>query len=415
MTQYTLRPYQQESVDRGVTFLSSKYYDGGGVLVLPTGAGKSLIIAGIVDRLDGPCLVFQPTKEILEQNHAKLKSYGYDPSIYSASFGRKEIGDITLATIGSVRKNPEIFKDVKYVIIDECDCVAPKTGMYKTFLEQLDGVRILGCTATPYRLSRNGYGGSILKFITRTQPRVFSTVVHCVQNGELFRSGYLCPLEYKTVNSGFDESKVRVNSTGADYTDESVRFHLDDIDFQEKVLKTVNHMMVLGRTGILVFTRFVKEAQFIADSIPGAQIVTGETKADERASMIRRFRNGEIPVIANVNVLSVGFDYPELSNVVLARPTMSLRLYYQMTGRAVRTHPNKKSAWIVDMVGLEKKFGKVEDLELRLEGRVKWAVFSGEKQLTNVYFGEQQQSNNRQTSFLHSDNPRRKWVQTVMR
>ena len=413
MTQYTLRPYQQESVDRGVSFLTGQFYDGGGVLVLPTGAGKSLIIAGIADRLDGPCIVFQPTKEILEQNCAKLKSYGYNPAIYSASFGKREIGSITLATIGSVRKTPEIFSEFKYVIIDECDSVNPKTGMYKTFLDKLDGIRIIGCTATPYRLTTDGFGGSILKFITRTRPRVFTRVVHCVQNGDLFRDNHLCPLEYKTVNSGFDENRVRLNSTGADYTDESVKDHLDEIDFQEKVLKTVKHMIGMGRKGILVFTRFVKEAQYIADSIPGAAIVTGETKADERDSIIQRFRSGEIPVVANVGVLSVGFDYPELSNVVLARPTMSLRLYYQQVGRAVRTHPNKKTAWVIDMVGLEKKFGKVEDLELVDEGYGKWAVFSGDKQLTNVYFGDGEKEKKRPKRFAYRNNQRRRFVKVA--
>jgi DNA repair protein RadD len=82
-----------------------------GLVVLPTGSGKSLVIADVVSRLDGPCVVFQPSKEILEQNFAKFVAYGYRPAIYSASVGQRRVGQITLATIGSVRTKTELFSD----------------------------------------------------------------------------------------------------------------------------------------------------------------------------------------------------------------------------------------------------------------------------------------------------------------
>jgi len=94
-------------------------------------------------------------------------------------------------------------------------------------------------------------------------------------------------------------------------------------------------------------------------------------------------RNGKVAVVGN----SIGFDYPELANVVLARPSMSLAVYYQQVGRAVRAHSEKSHAMIVDMVGLSNQFGKVEDLTLYENGG-KWFVASGDRQLTNVYFGE---------------------------
>lgn len=99
---YTLRDYQQISSDAAIRFFRSTSKKNG-LLVVPTGAGKSLIIADIAARLDGNVLVFQPSREILAQNFAKLQSYGViDCSIYSASFNRKEIRRITFATIGSV-------------------------------------------------------------------------------------------------------------------------------------------------------------------------------------------------------------------------------------------------------------------------------------------------------------------------
>ena len=106
---YVLRDYQQKASDAAVSFFANKAKKNNAIMVLPTGAGKSLVIADIASRLEGHTLVFQPSKEILEQNYLKLCSYGVlDCSIYSASFGRKEISRITFATIGSVvNYNPQ--------------------------------------------------------------------------------------------------------------------------------------------------------------------------------------------------------------------------------------------------------------------------------------------------------------------
>lgn len=386
---FELRPYQQESSDKAVAFLTQPKPENG-ILVLPTGAGKSLVIADIVSRLDGPAIVFQPSKEILEQNFAKFVSYGHRPAIYSASMGEKRIGQITLATIGSVRTKPELFAHVRYVLIDEAHGVNAKNGetMFMQFLAGLPEARVLGLTATPYRLVTDGYGGSILKFLTRTRPRVFSRVVHHVQNGDLFAAGYLARLDYKEVKTGFRADRLRLNSTGADYTDESVRSHFAELNFSDQIVRCVNRCHELGRGGVLVFTRFVEEARYVSGKVAGAQIVTAETPKDERSWVIQEFKAGRIPCVCNVGVLTLGFDYPELSNVVLARPTMSLALYYQMIGRAIRPHPSKREAFVVDMVGMVKKFGHVEDLRLECGLHDTWFVSSSGRQLTNVYFGE---------------------------
>ena len=97
------------------------------------------------------------------------------------------------------------------------------------------------------------------------------------------------------------------------------------------------------------------------------------------------FKQKKISVVANVGVLTTGFDFPELSTVVLARPTMSLALYYQMCGRAIRPYKDKVS-WVVDLCGNYKRFGRVDELMMRQTKPGIWAVFSGYRQLTNVYF-----------------------------
>ena len=388
---YKLRDYQQQASDAAVRFFTDPTRRRNSIMVLPTGAGKSLVIADIAARLEGHTLVFQPSKEILEQNYAKLCSYGVlDCAVYSASAGQKEVARITFATIGSVKNHPELFRHFRNIIIDECHLVNPKAGMYKEFLATLHG-KVLGLTATPYRLSSSRDFGCMLKFITRTRPAVFTDVIYQVQVGTLLDMGYLSRVDYFPMSPvGWNELNLKVNTTGADYTERSVVKEYERVDFYGFLVHIVRRLMApksgVRRKGILVFTRFLKEAKQLTWSIPGAAIVSGDTPKAERERILEAFKRGEIPVVANVGVLTTGFDYPELDTVVMARPTMSLALYYQIVGRCIRPHPGKESAWFVDLCGNIKRFGEVKDLRLENGGNGKWAVFSNGKQLTNVRF-----------------------------
>lgn len=382
---FTLRDYQGDAVAAGLRYFRDDRKRYPVLMIEPTGAGKSLMIAGIAKELGEPTLVFQPTKEILEQNYNKLLAYNQVPAIYSASMNKKKIGQLTLATIGSAKNNPDLFKHFKNILVDECHYVNPKKGMYKEFLAAV-GEKVLGLTATPYRLVTDGYGGSILKFLTRTRPRVFMQVIHITQNSTLFDRGYLAKLEYKKVE-GFDSSQLRLNSTGADYSDASVKRYYEVINFAGQVRKTVASCLNAGRKNILIFTRFIEESQALVNALGGsAAIVTGDTPKREREMIITKFRNGQIRVVANVGVLTHGFDFPELETIIIARPTMSLGLYYQMIGRGIRIHRTKSSSWIIDLCDNYRRFGRVEDLRLVAPKSRMWHVESRGRQLTNIYF-----------------------------
>jgi DNA repair protein RadD len=141
------------------------------------------------------------------------------------------------------------------------------------------------------------------------------------------------------------------------------------------------------RKGILVFTRFVKEAQKLAYAFDDCAVVTGETPKAERERILADFKSGRIKVVANAGVLTTGFDYPELDTIVMARPTKSLALWYQIVGRAIR--PCKgKVGWIVDLCGNYQQFGRVEDLRIDKEdpNSSRWCIKSNGRQLTNVNF-----------------------------
>lgn len=381
---YRLRPYQQQAADVAVRYFKDRTATANGIMVLPTGSGKSLVIADIAARLGAPVLVFQPSKEILEQNYAKLCAYDIlECAVYSASCNSKAISRITFATIGSVKNHVEEFSHFRYVIVDECHMVNPKEGMYRDFFKAIR-CKIIGLTATPYRLysTRNG---AVLRFITNTSPRVFSRLLFFVQIGYLFGLGYLAKLNYYRIPL-IDLNRLRRNSTGADYTDDSVQREYRRVSFNDGVLNIVRRLLRVNRRGILLFSRFVEEAQYISDSLPGmAAIVSQNTPKKERERILADFKAGRIKVVTNVGVLTTGFDYPELDTVVLARPTLSLALYYQMVGRAIRPHPSKAEGWIVDLCGNFNRFGRVEDLQLASYKPGTYCIQNRTRVLTNVY------------------------------
>lgn len=393
---YQLRDYQKASSDAAIKFFQSKTQNNG-LLVCPTGAGKSLIIADIAYRLNDKVLVFQPSKEILAQNFAKLKSYGVeDCAIYSASFNSKEIKRITFATIGSVMSNMEDFNQFRYIIVDEAHVTNPRGGMYKDFFDCADR-KIIGLTATPYRLcstrNENGEPVCILKFLTRTRPRIFSSVIYQVDIRTLLDRGYLSKMRYFDMTI-LEPSRVKRNTTGMDYDEEDLKLQMQYVNLQSYLINIVTRLMKpkdgKPRRGILVFTKFLEESEALCKVIPNCRMVSGKTPAKERDKTLSDFKERKFEVLTNCGVLTTGYDYPELDTIVIARPTMSLALYYQIVGRGIRPHPDKECAWIVDLCGNIQRFGKVEDLKLTESRPGLYAVCSSsggrERQLTNVYF-----------------------------
>lgn len=385
---YILRPYQANAVDAGVSYLKNNKKSSGGLILIPTGGGKSLCIANTIKERGVPSLTLQPSKEILKQNFEKYTSYGFEASIYSASLGKKQISNTVFATIGSVVNNPEYFQHIEDVYIDEAHLFNPKKGMYAQFLQSLNKPKLLGFTATPYRLSTDGFGGSQLKFLTRTRPRVFDQLVHYTQNIELVKNNWWTPLKYYTI-PGFDSNMLKPNSTGADYKKDSIKLYYEQINFPASLYRVAASLLKV-RKNILIFTRFVEEARILAAQIPEIALLTADTPAKERDRIIADFYSGKIRGIVNVGIMTTGIDFPGLETVLIARPTMSLSLWYQMIGRGVRPFESKENCWIIDMGDNYRLFGQVETLTIEDEGNNKWIIsnlINGKKtQLTNKYY-----------------------------
>lgn len=381
---FTPRGYQQEAIDKAIEFFNSKEKHNA-IQILPTGSGKSVVIANIAMSLPGKTIVFQPSKEILEQNVKKFVSYGFRAGVYSASAGSKFIDKITFATIGSVIKKIHLFKDVEHIIIDECHLVNPKDGMYNDFIRALPKAKVLGLTATPYRLSAT-FEGSMLNFLTRTSPRIFNKVIYSIQNSTLFDAGHLAKLEYFSFNV-VDRTMLQTNSAGTDFTEASLRNYYRQINMPQ-VTAYYALRLLDKRSNLLIFSSLIEEANAASRMIPNSVVLTGETETKERERILKDFKSGKIKCLINVGVLTTGFDYPELECVLIARSTMSLSLYYQIVGRAMRPHPEKETAWIVDLGGNIKFFGKIETMKIEQDVKGLYFISNNGKQLTNVIFSK---------------------------
>ena len=177
----------------------------------------------------------------------------------------------------------------------------------------------------------------MLKFLTRTKPRIFSDVLYYCQISDLLAKGYLANLHYYDCTA-IDMSRVQSNSTGADFDDKSLKEEYKRSGFYDKLTSTTMRVLRpksgIPRNGVLTFTRYIEEAESLVGKLRSvginSDIVTGETPKKERKSILAQFKAGRIKVVANVGTLTTGFDYPELDTVILGRPTKSLALYYQM-------------------------------------------------------------------------------------
>jgi DNA repair protein RadD len=358
-----LREYQQRAIDQLYAWFSAGN-DGNPCLVLPTGSGKSHIVAALCkDALqqwpETTVLMLTHVKEIIEQNAEKMRQHwpGAPMGIYSASVGKRQLGEpITFAGIQSVRNKSALLGHVDLIIIDECHLVSHKDeGAYRTLIAELKAInpalRIIGFTATPYRL---GHG------LITDKPAIFDALIEPVSIEELIYKGFLCTLRSKLTKASFDVSGV--HKRGGEYIESELQAAVDTDALNDAVVGEV-----IARAGDrkswLLFCAGIHHAQAVCDTlvregIPAAY-VTGETSKTERARILREFKAGTIKAVTNVGCLTTGFDAPNIDLVALLRPTMSPSLYVQMAGRGMRPAPDKADCLVLDFAGVVETHGPI--------------------------------------------------------
>jgi DNA repair protein RadD len=357
-----LRPYQQRAIDQLYDWMRNN--EGNPCAVLPTGAGKSHIVAALCKNAlqewpETRILMLTHVKELIEQNAEKLRQHwlGAPLGIYSASIGKRQLGEpITFAGIQSIAKKSDLIGFVDLIIIDECHLVSHKAeGGYRTLISELlainPALRVIGLTATPYRL---GHG-----YIT-DKPAIFDGMVEPVSIEELIALGYLSTLRSKHTVSQLDTSNV--HKRGGEFIESELQAAVDNDDDNAKIVAEV--ISLAGdRKAWLFFCAGVAHAEHIADELVAqgitAACITGSTPKTERAQLLADFKSGKIKALTNANVLTTGFDYPDIDLIAMLRPTMSPSLYVQMAGRGLRPKSHTDHCLVLDFAGVVATHGPI--------------------------------------------------------
>ena len=392
-TQIKLRDYQSECIEKIKWGLS---LEGNDLVQLPTGAGKSIVIAELANHLNQDVLILQPTKEILEQNKNKLAQYVDQDEIgvFSASLGEKIVKKYTFATIGSIYKVPEQFEHFKTVVIDEAHLLNPKdTGsMFQSFLKAIKVNKVVGFTATPYRIfptyftdvdkfgNRGLYQANSIKVLTRVLDkkggdRFWDRILFKIDPVELISKGYLTKLDYVDKTT-ITQEMIPLNKSRTDF----------DMESYDKIVAKMDQDVVslikeaeLKHKHVLVFCNSIMQSERLTSYFPEAKRVDSQTKPKDRTEIINGFKDGKYKTIFNVGVLTTGFDHPALECIILLRPTRSVALYYQMLGRGVRIAEGKTACTVYDWTDSVKRIGRLESIRLdKVAG--KWDVVSEGKE-----------------------------------
>lgn len=358
-----LREYQQRAIDQLYSWFEKN--DGNPCLVLPTGSGKSVIIASLIkDALQNwpetRVLVLTHVKELILQNAEKMTAIwpAAPMGIYSAGIGRKQLGEpITFAGIQSIWKRAEDIGHTDLVIIDESHLINhADTGQYRRLLGELKAInpalRIIGLTATPFRL---GHG-----LIHEGEDSLFDDLIEPVSIEELIYLKYLAPLSSKHTSTEIDVSDVQ--KRGGEFVSGMLELAVDKAEITKAIVKETLARAEHCRS-MLFFCTGVKHAEHMAAELiangVNASAVTGETPKAERARLIREFKEGRLRALTNANVLTTGFDAPDTDCIVMARPTMSPGLYVQMAGRGMRLKSHTDHCLVLDFAGNVSRHGPI--------------------------------------------------------
>ena len=377
-----LRPYQEAAVNAVYEHLGSK--DTNPCVVLPTGTGKSLVLAQIAKdtalNWQGRVLILAHVKELLEQNADKIQRLCEEipVGIYSAGLKSRQTKEpVIVAGIQSVYNKACDLDAFDLIMIDECHLIAPDgDGMYRTFLKDMKvinpRVRLVGMTATPFRLK----GGLICK-----PENLLNEICYEAGLKEMIQQGYLSPLVSRAGSAEANLGNLHIR--GGEFIGDEIAAAMDTEQLVNAACREIVDL-TRDRKSVLIFTSSVKHCQHVAEAIRGysgqeCAVVTGETPAGERAEIIDRFKGKFVPAdlfgtpkpplkyLCNVSVLTTGFDAPNTDCVVLLRPTNSPGLLVQMVGRGTRLSPEtgKTDCLVLDYGGNILRHGPVDMIRVK--------------------------------------------------
>lgn len=355
-----LRPYQREAVQ--ATLAHFRTSDAPACIVLPTGAGKSVVIAELARLAKGRVLVLAHVKELCEQNHDKFTRMGLEAGLYAAGLGLKQTNySVTFASVQSVARNLDAFAaQHSLLVVDECHRVSDDdqsqyAQVVRTLTQKNPRLRVLGLTATPYRLGM----GFIYRYhasgcVRSEEPRPFDTCVYEVTLAQMIRAGYLThPVVEDTPIAQYDFSAL-AQRAGTVAEDEVNQLLVRHPRVTRAIVEQVVHLSeTQQRQGVMLFAASVAHAREVAGYLPHAQValVLGDTPGPERDRLVSAFRDKRVRYLVNVAVLTTGFDVPHVDFIAILRPTQSVSLFQQIVGRGLRLSPGKRDCLVMDYTG----------------------------------------------------------------
>lgn len=363
------RPYQEEALDALDEHMRTK--ETNPCVVIPTGGGKSLLIAWAIQRWkhDYPpfrCMILAHRKELVEQNADELKGLwpGGDVGIYSAGLRQRDLdASVTYASIDSVATRAGEFPPFDLLLIDEAHRIPARgEGKYRSFIADAKAIsphlRVVGFTATPYRMGM----GAICH-----EDHILQEICYEAHIGSLIDDGFLCGLRAKVGVELPDLSDVRRNS-GGDYVQKALAEATDVPDVvQAAIREAMAAIQAEGRKSVVFFCVDVDHCHAVSRELRRygieAPIVTGKTRRAERDRIAEYFKQGRYRALCNVNVYTEGFNAKRVDCVVLLRPTLSAGLFAQMVGRGLRLHPQKEDCLVLDYARCIETHGPVDCLE----------------------------------------------------
>jgi DNA repair protein RadD len=375
MKPFTLRDYQQEAVD--LTIQHFRQSNDSAVIVLPTGAGKSLVIAALAKQARGKVLVLAHVKELVEQNYNKFTELGVDAGIYSAGLKQKKTHhSVTFASIQSISRNlnalsstlnsvpsstsnPSSNSAYSLLVIDECHRLSDDSDSQYlktiTHLKSLNpNLKVLGLTATPYRMGLGWiYQYHYRGYIRSDEPRPFKICIYELPLRYMITKGYLTrPEVIDAAIAQYDFSSITPNASGQ-LPEKPVNELLTSCKRVTQAIIQQVETLAAKRQGVMIFAATVLHAQEITGYLPANQtaLITGVTPDAIRDEYIRAFKQKELKYLVNVSVLTTGFDAPHVDLIALLRPTQSVSLYQQIIGRGLRLSPDKENCLIIDYAG----------------------------------------------------------------
>lgn len=402
---YVLRDYQEKTKSDVYNFLF-KSKNKKGVIIKPVGTGKALDTA-IISQLSkeiGDCLVIQPSIELLIQNVEKARHFGLNPTIYSAGMGSKEVSGLTYATPLSVASVPDLFNNVKVVVVDEAHTGMTnnvkgvklvKSGVFNTFLNKIKPKKIIGLTATPIQLVTT-MQGSKLNMVNRSRKSFWngSEIIHVTQVEDI-KDKYWAKLNYifSDINGTVP---LQLNTLGTEFTSKSIIEVYESNSISQQVINNSNYLKHhLLKKKVLTFVPSVEAGIELAKKDPSYGVIHGSLSKLEREKILHEFKNGDLFNLINCEVLTTGFDFPGLDAIIMARETNSFSLYYQMIGRVVRPIIKKdgsifrKDAYIIDLTDNYVRFGDISDIKFENNPYTGgWGMWSNDKLMTGCLYSD---------------------------